>query len=59
MQNGSGTFDPFLVLNNVNNFGKIKIGEQFQIKDLSLETTQMVIIMAHQSIHLFGYHIDG
>ncbi len=32
MQNGSGTFDPFLVLNNVNNFGLIKIGEQFQIK---------------------------
>ncbi|MBD23032.1 MAG: hypothetical protein CL572_05160 [Alphaproteobacteria bacterium] len=32
MQNGSGTFDPFFVLNNVNNFGKIKIGEQFHIK---------------------------
>ena len=32
MQNGSGTFDPFFVFNNVNNFGKIKIGEQFYIK---------------------------
>ena len=32
MQNGSGTYDPFFVLNNVNNIGKVKIGEQFMIK---------------------------
>lgn len=32
MQNGSGTYDPFFSLNNVNNIGKVKIGEQFMIK---------------------------
>ena len=32
MQNGSGTFDPFFVINNISDFGKVKIGEQFQIK---------------------------
>ncbi len=32
MQNGSGTYDPFILLNNVNNFGKIKLGQQFFYK---------------------------
>ena len=32
MQNGSGTFDTIFFLNNVNNFGKIKLGEQFLFK---------------------------
>ena len=32
MQNGSGTVDPFFIFNNVNNFEKLKIGEQFLIK---------------------------
>ena len=32
MQNGTGTFDPYFLINNVNNFEKVKIGEQFIIK---------------------------
>jgi hypothetical protein len=32
MQNGSGTFDPFFFINNVNDFGRIKLGEQFFVK---------------------------
>lgn len=32
MQNGSGTFDPFFILNNVNSFGKFKLGEQIFFK---------------------------
>ena len=32
MQNGSGTFDPYIFLNNVNSYGRFKIGEQFFIK---------------------------
>ena len=32
MQNGTGTFDPFFFINNVNNIGKIKIGQQFFFK---------------------------
>ena len=32
MQNGSGTFDPFIFVNNVNNLGKFKIGEQVLFK---------------------------
>jgi len=32
MQNGSGTFDPFFFFNNVNNFGKVKLGEQIYFK---------------------------
>ena len=32
MQNGSGTFDPFFILNNVNSFGRFKLGEQIFFK---------------------------
>ena len=32
MQNGSGTFDPFFILNNVSSFGKLKLGEQIFCK---------------------------
>ena len=32
MQNGTGTLDPFIFLNNVNNLGKFKIGEQILFK---------------------------
>ena len=32
MQNGSGTFDPFFVINNVSDLRKVKLGKQFQIK---------------------------
>ena len=32
MQNGTGTYDIFLLLNNLNKFGKFKIGEQFFFK---------------------------
>ena len=32
MQNGSGTFDPYIFLNNVNSYDRFKIGEQFFIK---------------------------
>ena len=32
MQNGSGTYDPFVFINNVNNFGRVKIGEQIYFK---------------------------
>ncbi len=32
MQNGSGTLDPFFFINNVNDFGKVKLGEQFYVK---------------------------
>ncbi len=32
MQNGSGTFDSFIFLNNVSDFGKIKVGEQIFFK---------------------------
>ena len=32
MQNGTGTFDPYFLINNVNNFDKVKVGEQFIIK---------------------------
>ncbi len=32
MQNGTGTFDPYFLINNVNNFEKVKIGEQFIFK---------------------------
>ena len=28
MQNGSGTFDPFFVINNVSDFRKVKLGKQ-------------------------------
>ncbi len=32
MQNGSGSFDPFFFINNVNSIGRFKIGEQFIYK---------------------------
>ena len=32
MQNGTGTFDPYFLINNVNSFGNVKIGEQFIVK---------------------------
>ena len=32
MQNGTGTYDTFLLLNNLNEFGKLKVGEQFLFK---------------------------
>ena len=32
MQNGTGTVDPYFLINNVNSFGKVKVGEQFIIK---------------------------
>ena len=32
MQNGTGTFDPFLLYNNLNQFGRFKIGEQIHLK---------------------------
>ena len=32
MQNGTGTYDTFLLLNNLNKIGKFKIGEQFFFK---------------------------
>jgi len=32
MQNGSGSYDPFIFFNNVNTFGKIKLGEQIFFK---------------------------
>jgi small nuclear ribonucleoprotein (snRNP)-like protein len=32
MQNGTGTYDTFLLLNNLNEFGKFKVGEQFLFK---------------------------
>ncbi len=32
MQNGSGTFDPFFLLNNVYSYGKFKLGKQFFFK---------------------------
>ncbi len=35
MQNGSGTYDPFVFFNNVNVFGKIKFGEQFYFKKVA------------------------
>ncbi len=32
MQNGTGTIDPFFFINNVNDFGRFKVGEQFRFK---------------------------
>ena len=32
MQNGTGTYDTFLLLNNLNEFGEFKVGEQFFFK---------------------------
>ena len=32
MQNGSGTVDPFLFVNNVSDFNKLKIGQQVYFK---------------------------
>jgi len=32
MQNGSGTFDPYFLINNVNSWGGLKIGEQLFFK---------------------------
>ena len=32
MQNGTGTYDGFFLINNLNEFGKLKIGEQFFFK---------------------------
>ena len=32
MQNGTGTYDAFFLLNNLNEFGKFKVGEQFFFK---------------------------
>ncbi len=32
MQNGTGTYDPFFFINNVNDLGKIKVGQQFSFK---------------------------
>ena len=32
MQNGSGSFDPYFFINNVNSIGRFKIGEQFIYK---------------------------
>jgi len=32
MQNGTGTYDTFFLLNNLNEFGKFKLGEQFFFK---------------------------
>lgn len=36
MQNGTGTYDPFFYINNLNNFGKIKVGQQFLFKTSAL-----------------------
>ena len=44
MQNGSGTFDPFFVINNVSDFRKVKLGKQFQIKNQYLDITLRVIV---------------
>ncbi len=35
MQNGSGTFDPFVFINNVNVFGKLRFGEQLYFKKVA------------------------
>ncbi len=32
MQNGTGTYDGFFLINNLNEFGKLKVGEQFFFK---------------------------
>ena len=32
MQNGSGTYDTFFFINNINSFGRFKVGEQFLVK---------------------------
>ena len=32
MQNGTGTYDSFFLINNLNEFGKFKVGEQFFFK---------------------------
>lgn len=32
MQNGTGTFDPYFLINNVNSFGRVRIGEQIFFK---------------------------
>ena len=32
MQNGTGTFDGYILFNNLNNFGKFKLGEQIFFK---------------------------
>ena len=46
MQNGSGTFDPFLLLNNVNSLGKFKLGEQIFLKlPLSAKNTRIFKIL--------------
>ena len=45
MQNGTGTFDPYFLINNVNNFEKVKIGEQFIIKKPVSGDNLMVITM--------------
>ncbi len=35
MQNGSGSFDPYFFLNNVNSIGRFKVGEQFIFKTVA------------------------
>lgn len=40
MQNGSGTFDPFIFINNVNNLGRLKVGERFFFKKSVYKNTQ-------------------
>ena len=35
MQNGTGTIDPFFFINNVNDFGRFKVGEQFCFKTVA------------------------
>ena len=54
MQNGSGTYDPFVFLNNVNVFGKIKIGEQFYFKKVALGKILKDIIMVQLFIQNYG-----
>ena len=45
MQNGTGTYDTFFLLNNLNEFGKFKVGEQFFLNYQFQEKMTMVINM--------------
>ncbi len=40
MQNGSGTFDPFIFINNINNLGRLKVGEKFLFKKSVYKNTK-------------------
>ena len=45
MQNGTGTYDPFIIINNTNIFENLRFGEQLFLRYLHLERTQKDIVM--------------